>query len=236
MSKDNSQNFKEPKQKKLEEIYGTLREKLAIGRENKNLRHLTNKLFKEAKYDLRKDALNKGKDGYQESTEGLDRFAIYFEEKLGIENFSKTFEEYKKLKTSDKTEELKDEKYQECERLENNYKNLKQDLKNTRVLGVGKTALGKTKTLARNCLVSCARVVGIVGGFAVGSALAMVTAGLAGAAPVVFAGAAAGTKLGSIREALKGNIKNIDSNTKKKPDDTPALETKKTWKSSGKTR
>jgi hypothetical protein len=165
------QNFEEPAEKKREEIYGTIREKLAIGKENKNLRHLTNKLFKEAKYDLRKDALNKGKAGYKESTEGLDRFAKYCGDKLGIENFSATFENYKKhkkLKEDGKAQELNDfvdnpevldqTKYDACERLANNYNDLKKELKNTRVLGVGKTASGKTKTLASNCLASVIRL------------------------------------------------------------------------------
>ncbi len=236
------QNFEEPAEKKREEIYGTIREKLAIGKKNKNLRHLTNKLFKEAKYDLRKDALNKGKAGYKESTEGLDRFVQYCGDKLGIKNFSATFEKYKKHKTLkengiaqelenfvDNPEVLDQTKYDACESLANNYNDLKKDLKNTRVLGVGKTALGKTKTLASNCLTSVIRL-GRVGGTAVIGA---------GAEILLFgfnfkrtaadtAAVATSDKLGGIRDALKNNTNDLESLTR--TTNTTPLKSQKTWK------
>lgn len=138
---------------------------------------------------------------------------IYFAETAVKKDFFTTYKTYKELKKSNKTEELESKEYAEFFNLEKNYNALKQDLKNTRVLGVGKTAIEKTKTLARNCLVSCARVVGVAL-----SPIAGLAIGIGGTAdPDILFQYSVQSKLGKIREALSDNVYNIYTKQNKTP-------------------
>lgn len=207
---------------KFEEWYGTLMEKTTIsGKENKNLQYLTNELFKAAKYDLREDAKHKKEEGHIPSTKGLDEFTNKFGEKLGVKKINKTSELYKELAS--------------------NYTELKGELKNTRVLGVGKSDFEKTKTLGRNCLVSMGRVFGAVGAVSmVGAGLfvGFFSSGLLGESLLVgganLASKSINISLKNKRVKLKNNIKKIvNADIISPPNSTPkknVLKEEKIWK------
>ena len=204
------------KTKTFEEWYGELMQITTIsGKKNKNLQYLTNELFKAAKEDLRKGS----------SRESLDNFIEVFGEKLGVRKIDKQSQNYTTLVE--------------------NYNQLKDQLQDVRVFGVGKSIPEKAYTLGCNCLTSIGRVLGAAGAVvafgagvtataATGFFLLPIITPLTAKAVQVSLGAATANSLGDTRKALKKNLMTLMD----APDDgrvpTKAprtlLQTKKLWK------